>query len=180
MKAYRWILCIILVGVIGFCFIRFGNFQSDESTLQRSAENETITEAAEAATEFTFDADAFNNRLLTVINAYRARFSAPAWTTDTKLTDAAILRAKECSYLASKSHTRPDGSEWFTVLGITENFNYSEITGISGLSPDDLLRSWVSSEAINSGLISTEYTACGIGCEAIGNDVYCVLILYKP
>ena len=179
MKAYRWILCIVLVLVIGFCFIRFGNFQSDESTLQRDAQTSPITETP-AVTEFTFDADAFNDRLLTALNAYRERFSVPAWTTDEKLTSAAKLRAQECSYLGSKSHTRPDGSEWFTVLGITENYNYSEIAGISGLSPDDLLRSWVSSDAINAGLTSVEYTSCGIGCEAIGSDVYCVLILYKP
>ncbi len=178
MKAYKWILCIVLVVAIGFCFVRFGNFQSDESTLQQPAES--VAEQEPVVTEFTFSSDAFNTRLLTALNAYRARFGLAEWTINDSLTAAAKTRASECSILGSKSHTRPDGSEWFTVLEIEENFNYSEITGISGQSPDDLLRSWASSESINNGLLSTEYTACGVGCEAIGSDVYCVLLLYKP
>ena len=82
--------------------------------------------------------------------------------------------------LGTKSHTRSDGSPWFTVLGITENFNYSEITGLSGHSPDDLLRKWVSSESINSSLLDPAYSACGVECEAIGSEVFCVMILFKP
>ena len=118
--------------------------------------------------------------MLAALNAYRERFGLAGWTTDVSLTAAAKTRATECASTGSKSHTRPNGSEWFTVLNITENYNYSEITGISGQSPDALLRSWTSSETINNGLLSPDYTSCGIECEAIGSDVYCVLILYKP
>ncbi len=177
MKVYRWILCVVLVAAIGFCFVRFGNFRSDESTLHDASQ----TAAAEpVVTEFNFSSAAFNDRLLTALNAYRERFGLAPWTTDATLTVAAKTRATECASQASKAHTRPDGSEWFTVLNITENYNYSEITGVSGQTPDDLLRSWTASATINNGLLSPEYTACGIECEAIGSDVYCVLILYKP
>ena len=178
MKAYKWVLCVVLVLAIGFCFIKFGNFQSDESSLQAPTEAPAATEPA--VTEFTFSSEAFNARLLTALNAYRQRYGREAWTTDDSLTTAAKTRATECSILGNKSHKRPDGSEWYTVLGISENYNYSEITGISGQSPDDLLRSWAATESINNGLLSADYTACGIECEASGSDVYCVLILYKP
>lgn len=177
MKAYKWILCIVLVVGIGFCIFRFGNFQSDEPTPSTTASTTVAQETS--VTEFSFSPDEYNNRLLTVLNAYRERFGAPAWAVDETLTAAAQTRATECSILDSKAHKRPDGQDWFTVLGISENHNYSEITGISGHSPDDLLRLWTSSESINSGLISAEYTACGVGCEAIGSKVYCVLILYR-
>ena len=181
MKAYKWILCIALVLLIGVCFILFGNFQSDDSTLKGNSSAPIAATAPEpAVTEFTYDADAFNNRLLAAVNAYRARFSVPAWTVDEQLSTSAHTRATECSILGSKSHTRPDGSAWYTVLGIQDNYNYSELTGICGQSPDDLIRSWVSSESINNELLNADYTTCGIGCEAIGSDVYCVLMLYKP
>ncbi len=178
MKAYKWILCIVLVLAIGFGFIYLGNFRSDESTLKTPSETAAAPEPA--VTEFSFSEEAFNERLLTAVNAYRERFALPAWTQDDSLTFAAETRATECSILGSKSHTRPDGSDWFTVLNITENYNYSEITGISGQSPDDLLRSWVASDSINNGLLSPDFTACGVGCEALGSDVYCVIVLYKP
>ncbi len=178
MKAYKWILCFVLVAALGFCFIRFGNFQSDDSSLQ--PDSDTTAAAQPVVTEFTFSPDAFNERLLTALNAYRERFGLSPWETDDALNTAAKTRASECSLLESKSHKRADGTDWFTVLGISENYNYSEITGISGQSPDDLLRSWVASDSINNGLLSAEYTTCGVGSEAIGSDVYCVLILYKP
>lgn len=182
MKAYKWILCIVLVVVIGFCFIRFGNFQSDESTEQTPAPAADVTEVTSPAAtpEFNFSAEAYTTRLLTALNAYRERFGLAAWSVDESLTAAASTRASECAIMESKSHTRPDGKDWFTVLGVDQNYNYSEITGISGHTPDDMLRQWVSSDSINSGLLSADYTACGIGCEAIGSKVYCALILYKP
>ena len=138
MKAYKWILCIVLVAAIGFCLIRFGSFQSDKSDLQNTADTGAYEEPV--VTEFNFSSEAFNDRLLTVLNAYRERFGLAAWTTDDQLTAAAKTRATECASQGSKSHTRPDGSDWFTVLNITENYNYSEITGVSGQTPDDLLR----------------------------------------
>lgn len=178
MKAYKWILCIVLVFAICFCFIRFGIYQSDESTLK--APSDTPVSSEPPVTEFSFSSDAFCERLLSAVNAYRAHYGQQPWATDESLFAAAKTRATECSILGSKSHKRPDGSDWFTVLGIAENYNYSEITGISGQAADDLLRKWVSSGSINNSLLDPQYTACGVACEAIGSDVYTVLILYKP
>ncbi len=184
MKVYKWILCIVLVAAICFCFIRFGNIVTDESTLKRptdSAQAQDVSTTQEPeVTEFVFDGDAFNNRLLTALNAYRTKSGLNPWMIDENLSSAAKTRATECAILGNIQHKRSGGDEWYTVLGITENYNYSEITGVSGQSPDDLLYSWVASESINSSLLSAECTACGIGCEAIGSDVYCVLILYMP
>ena len=178
MKVYKWILCIVLVAVLGFCFIRFGNFQSDKSTDQTPVQTTAAAEPVEP-TEFSFSAEEYTTRLLTALNAYRERFGVAAWSVDETLTSAANTRASECAIMGSKSHTRPDGGEWYTVLGISENLNYSEITGISGHTPDDMLRKWVASDSINNGILSADYTACGIGCEAIGSKVYCALILYR-
>ena len=182
MKAYKWILCIILIFVIIGSFIFFGNLKSDDSAMRTSDVNTTPSEEqlpSSEVFEFNFSEDTFNTQLVTVINTYRQRFNLPAWTEDATLTEAAKTRAYECSVLGSKGHTRPDGSAWYTVLNISENYNYSEITGISGQSPNSLLRSWVDSETINSGLLSEEFTSYGVACTAVGNDVYCVLILYK-
>ena len=177
MKVYKWILCIVVIAALGFCFVRFGSFDSDEAQLQ---EPTAEPQPSEPTTEFDFSAEAFNTRLLTALNEYRTRNNLEPWRLDEALTAAAKTRAQECSVLGTKSHTRSDGSPWFTVLGITENFNYSEITGLSGHSPDDLLRKWVSSESINSSLLDPAYSACGVECEAIGSEVFCVMILFKP
>ena len=179
MKVYKWILCIALVLGIGFCFIRFGSFQNDKSAQQQpSTTVPAVTKPAVA--EFTFSSEEYTDRVLAVLNAYRERYGLTAWTVDDSLSAAAKTRASECAVLESKAHVRPDKSEWFTVLGIDKNYNYAEITGKSGHSPDDMLRTWVSSDSINNSLLSDKSTSCGIGCEAIGSDVYCSLILYMP
>ena len=182
MKVYKWILCILLVVGIAGSFIYFGILRSDDSVLRDSAATAAPSEAQQDTadtTVFDFSEEAFNTRLITAINTYRQQFSLPAWTEDPELTKAAEKRAYECSILESKGHTRTDGSAWYTVLNITENYNYSEITGICGQSPDGLLRSWFDSDTIKNGLLSPDFSAYGVACSAVGSDVYCVLILFK-
>ena len=183
MKAYKWILCIVLVFIFSGCLFLFGNFRSDDSTVNNNSVVPSETFAEETPTAFTFTAEAFNSSLLQIVNAYREKNGLPAWYVDDGLSQAAQTRAGECAIMESKSHKRPDGSGWYTALGIqdeSENYNYCEITGISDQSAATLLRTWVANDNINSsGLLSAEYTICGIGCEAVGSNVYCVLILYK-
>ena len=178
MKVYKWIVCIVLIAAIGAGIMVFGDFRSDESTLQQTA---PVTEPqTPQVTEFTFTGEAYCADLLRILNAYREKNGLAPWTQDDTLTTAAATRAHECAILQSKTHTRSDGTDWFTVLNITENFNYSEITGIGTQAAADMARTWISGESINAGLLSAEYTACGLGCEALGSDVYTVLILYRP
>ena len=178
MKAYKWIVCLVLIVAIGVGIMFFGDFRSDDATLQQ--DSPAVTEQPQTVTEYNFSADAYCADLLQILNAYRAKNGLSAWTQDDALTTAAGVRAYECSVLQSKSHTRTDGSDWYTVLNIDENFNYSEITGIAGQSAAEMARSWIAGESINAGLLSEEYTACGLGCEVVGSDVYVALILYRP
>lgn len=179
MKAYKWIICIVLVVVIGAGVLFFGDFRSDDSTPLPPPVQQT-TEEAESVTEFTFSAPDYCAQLTQILNAYRQRNGLAEWTTDESLSTAADTRAYECSVLQTKSHTRSDGSDWFSVLNIQDNYNYSEIIGISTQDPADMARSWIAGESVNAGLLSEEYTACGLGCAAVGSDVYVVMILYKP
>lgn len=179
MKIYRWILCVVLVIAVCAGIVLFGGFNSDESVLQNALDStEPVQESA--VTEFSFSSDDFNAQLLAVLNAYRARSGLAEWAAEDTLTAAAKTRASECAGLGSKAHTRPGGEEWYTVLGITENYNYSEITGVSGHDAKELLHSWISSENVNNSLLDPDCTSCGLASEAIGGSVYTVLILYKP
>ena len=180
MKAYKWIVCLILIVAIGGGILFFGNYQSDESTLQQTAPVSETTADVQSVTEFAFSGEAYCAKLLQILNAYRERQNLPAWTQDDTLTSAAGIRAHDCSVLQSQSHTRTDGTPWYTVLNVTENYNYSEITGISGQAAEEMARTWIAGQNSNAGLLSAEYTACGLNCEAIGSDVYVVLILYRP
>lgn len=185
MKVYKWILCIVLIVVIAACLFLFGNYKADDTSLKQNPDVVTTTEAeiTEEPTEFTYTAEEFNSRMLTLISAYRAQNELSAWIEDDTIYAAAGTRALECAQMESKSHKRPDGSEWYTALGIDaedENYNYSELVGISTQNPEDLLRTWIASEGINGELLSSDYVSCGIGSEAVGNTVYTTLILYKP
>ena len=178
MTAYKWIICIVLIVAIGIGVFYFGDFRSDESTLQQTVSATPVS--SETVTAFTFSPQAYCADLLQILNAYRVKNGLSAWTQDETLTSAAATRSHECCLLQSKSHTRSDGSPWYTALNIQDNYNYSEITGIGTQSAADMARSWVAGESVNAGLLDAEYTACGLACEAAGSDVYVVLILYRP
>lgn len=184
MKAYKWILCFVFVFLFSGAIFLFGNFKSDDAAVKNDAVVSSETFADEASSAVAFSAESFNSSLLQVINAYREKSGLQAWYTDDGLSQAAQTRAYECAVMESKSHNRPDGSGWYTALGIadeSENYNYCEITGVGDTSAATLLRTWVANDKINSGgLLSEEYTICGIGCETVGSTVYCVLLLYKP
>lgn len=184
MKVYKWLLCIVLVFGISGCIFVFGNYKSMDSAVTIDATASSNASEQQTSAVAVFSADDFNDRLLRIVDAYREKSGLSSWALDDGLMQAAQTRAQECAAMESKSHNRPDGSGWYTVLGIqdeSENYNYCEISGIGDTSPETLLRAWVASDSINQTvLLSEEYSICGIGCEAVGSDVYCVLILYKP
>ena len=105
----------------------------------------------------------YEEQVVALVNAERAKEGLPALTMDAKLQEAALARAKETVTLFS--HTRPNGTSCFTILqeyGISyryagENIAYGQ------RSPEEVVNAWMNSEGHRANIMSKNFTTIGIG-----------------
>lgn len=105
----------------------------------------------------------YANEMLTLVNAERAKVGAAPLTLNSTLSSAANARAKEAAELFS--HTRPNGSTCFTILG-EFGLGYTAVgeniaAGYSSASAT--MHGWVTSPGHYSNIISEGFTEIGIG-----------------
>ncbi len=109
------------------------------------------------------DTDAVRAELLRLVNEARAQQGLSALGTTAALTDAAQTRAEELSTLYS--HTRPDGTQCFTVLGekgVTYRTAGENIaTGYS--SAQQVFDGWMNSSGHRQNIMNSSFTHIGIG-----------------
>lgn len=148
------------------------------------------TTAAAPPKRFTltsqFSKGAYINSVVKLTNDNRRDAGAEKLRTDVKLMNAAQTRAEECASIDSirvngASHKRPDGSEWYTVLGVSENYNYGENTGQGCDTPEYMMEVWLNSKGHKANILNEDYTKIGVGCAvSSGGTVFCVQIFYRP
>jgi uncharacterized protein YkwD len=106
---------------------------------------------------------AITNEVLVLVNAERKKAGLPALTTNSQLSQAAMIRAKELPKLFS--HSRPNGSTCFTVFSETgvqystagENIAQGQRNAAAAMT------SWMNSEGHRANILSRNFTAVGIG-----------------
>lgn len=108
--------------------------------------------------------NAFAQELLTLVNNERAKNGLSALTLgDANLNAAAEKRAEEVSKTAS--HTRPDGTNCFTVLGdfgVSEN-GQGENLAWGEASAQEVFDSWMNSESHRANILNPKATEMGVG-----------------
>lgn len=105
----------------------------------------------------------FAGEVLRLVNNERAKAGLPAYTTVQSLTSAADQRAKEIT--TNFSHTRPNGSSFFTALrqyGVPfraagENIAYGQKT------PEQVVSTWMRSPGHKRNILSSRFKKIGIG-----------------
>jgi len=115
---------------------------------------------------------AYENEVVTLVNAERARYGLQALSADSGALDAAHIRAKEIT--KSFSHTRPDGRSCFTAaadLGVSyraagENIAYGYRT------PAQVVSGWMNSEGHRKNILSSSFTKIGVGCYEYNGVLY--------
>lgn len=106
----------------------------------------------------------FIDEVLRLVNIERANEGLSELTTNTSLKNAAHQRAIEIKSVFS--HSRPDGSSCFTVLGefnvpymaAGENIAYGQKT------PAQVVDGWMNSEGHRANILSSKFGKIGIGC----------------
>ena len=105
----------------------------------------------------------FASEVLRLVNKERAKAGLPAYTTSQPLTSAANKRAQEIT--RTFSHTRPNGSSFFTALreyrvpfrASGENIAFGQKT------PQEVVTTWMRSPGHRRNILSPRFKKIGIG-----------------
>jgi uncharacterized protein YkwD len=113
----------------------------------------------------------YQEQVVELVNAERAKAGLSALTLESDLTKAAQIRAEET--VTSFSHTRPDGNSFSTVLaqsGISyrragENIAYGYA------SPEAVVDAWMHSEGHRANILNSNYNKIGVGYYQTANGI---------
>ena len=108
-------------------------------------------------------------RVWELTNYYRSQYGVGSLTLDSTLCDAAATRAREIA--SNFSHTRPDGSQWYTVSSLAHGENI--IMG-TGMDADRAMADWMNSQGHRNNILDGSYGSLGVGCYQSGRELYWV------
>ena len=97
------------------------------------------------------------DEIVNLTNKYRKELGLTELTVDKSLIDAAKVRAKEIT--VNWSHTRPDGSDWFTV---NDAIMYGENLSKGYSTAESVMQAWKDSKIHNDVLIEPGYKTIGV------------------
>ena len=114
----------------------------------------------------------FASQVVALVNAERAKQGLSALKVDTKVQQAALVRAQESAQ--SFSHTRPNGSSFSTALteaGVSfrrsgENIAYGQST------PQQVMNAWMNSSGHRANILNENFTTIGVGYTVINGTAY--------
>ncbi|MCL2037880.1 CAP domain-containing protein [Candidatus Saccharibacteria bacterium] len=101
--------------------------------------------------------------VLNIVNAERAAVGAGPLAIVPLLSQAAQVRAVEAASVFS--HTRPNGSQWSTVLG-EYGISYSmagENLALGNMTPAQVMQGWMNSAGHRANILNPSYTQIGLG-----------------
>ena len=168
---------------------RYVEDRLDRLTLGPSAGATTFpsgTPGIGAALSAPTDLAAYADEVFALVNREREQAGLPLLERSDTLDQAATTRAGECAslnslYVDGRAHTRPDGSRWFTVLGIDRNYNYGENSGQGKATAEAQMTSWMASDGHSDNILREDYTGIGIACAVSEQGtVFAVQIFYRP
>lgn len=103
------------------------------------------------------DSQAAAKAAFDLVNAKRQEAGLGALTWNSGLEQASAVRAVEASQFFS--HTRPDGSDWWTV---NSNLMYGENLAKGYASAEEAVTAWMNSPTHKANIMDTEFTSGAI------------------
>jgi len=170
-------LAVLLIPVCAcIIYISGGDTGVDETSTLRSEidiANEGIIyldDQAIALADTSGDSSSLRSealRAFNLVNSQRTAVGLPALVWDSSLESCSAVRAKECSI--SFSHTRPNGSSWYTVNSAVmggENLAYGYYDANSAVN------AWMASPTHKENILWPEFTSIGISIYAADDGTY--------
>lgn len=127
--------------------------------------------------------DSACTRMLEIINKYRAEAGVQPLELYTGASTAANVRASECDVLFD--HTRPNGSDCFSVL---DEYNiYAAYYGENiywcsayDFDPDGAMEAWMNSQGHRENILRPEFEYVGLGHSSAAGSVWVQIFLQSP
>lgn len=166
-KKYGWVARTIK----SYTLVTYSDKSTEEKNVTTSTKydfsgfNGTTSSMLSEATSNASTYSAQVNEVLKYTNQYRAEVGLPALTLDTELTKAAMVRAIEMAYANKYSHTRPNGTECFTILR-EMNISYwiaAENIAAGYGTPQAASNGWYNSKGHYDNMTNPDVTKIGIG-----------------
>lgn len=135
-----------------------------------NASNEN-TKPSDTTTETNGDST-YEEQIVNLVNQERAKAGLSAVKLDKNLQAAAYIRAKEC--VTSFSHTRPNGSSFYSVL-TENNIKYKgcgENIAWGQRNPEAVMTAWMNSSGHRANILNPSFTAIGVGYYQNGGTNY--------
>ena len=108
--------------------------------------------------------DQWKREVLNLVNSERSKAGVGALSWGYTCEGAATLRANEL--ISSYSHTRPDGSQWYTVCPIPSSGGKSGenvAAGSSVVSPRTVVSAWMNSAEHKKNILDPDFTKLSVG-----------------
>ena len=114
----------------------------------------------------------YASQVVALVNAERAKYGLSALRVDSRVQQAAQVRAAET--VQSFSHTRPNGSSFSTALteaGVSytrsgENIAYGQST------PQQVVQAWMNSDGHRANILNGSFTTIGVGYTVVNGTAY--------
>ena len=114
----------------------------------------------------------YASQVVALVNAERAKYGLSALKVDSRVQQAAQVRAAET--VQSFSHTRPNGSSFSTALteaGVSytrsgENIAYGQST------PQQVVNAWMNSSGHRANILNESFTTIGVGYTVVNGTAY--------
>lgn len=148
----------------------YGTF-GGESYLTR-AQAAVVLNGTNAIVDYGLGINLYAAEVVELVNEERAKAGLNELRVETNLQFAATARAIEL--IQEPSHTRPDGSQCFTILGEYGISYYTAGENIAFGYPDPemVMTGWMNSPGHRSNILSPNFTAIGVGVVDYGGSVY--------
>ncbi len=104
---------------------------------------------------------------LTLVNQERAAQGLSALTWSSGLEKDAQVRAQECEQ--SFSHTRPNGTDWWTV---DSNLMYGENLAYNYNDASSVVAAWMASPTHKANIMNGQYKTIGIACYQTSSGIW--------
>lgn len=138
-----------------------------------NSEEETTVNQTPSSNSTEYNAE-YENEVIRLVNKERAAQGLSALGTDSKLTQAARIRAKEIVNLFD--HNRPNGKSFSTVFSEV-NLSYrmgGENIAEGYSSPEQVMTGWMNSSGHRANILKNGYEKIGVACFELNGREYWV------
>lgn len=160
-------ICLLLVVCVCFGAVYYtrnsGDVVESSSVERENDSTDVLILSSGVPLAGTTETD-LSNEIFLEINKYRVANGLKELTWSPDLVTCADVRAEEITRLWS--HTRPDGSSWYTV---NDSIMYGENLAKGSSKASDIVTAWKNSPSHNANLLKSNFKYVGI---SVYNDSY--------